>query len=214
MIPFCTTAQCQSLIDHGWRRFGKLFFRPVCQGCNECKNMRIVLDEFNFSKSQKRVLSKNKNTKVIVRQPTLTQDHVTLYDRYHTYMKDKKGWENDPISSQDYYHSFVDGHGEFGLEFLFIVDGVLAGIALVDVLEDGLSSIYCYYDHYFSDLSIGTFSILKQIEYAKKMNLEYIYLGYWVKENDSLSYKSKYTPYEILVSGFELEEAPIWRRPH
>jgi leucyl-tRNA---protein transferase len=210
MIPYCSKEQCQSFIDHGWRRFGKLFFRPQCVGCDECKSMRIRLNAFRFSKSQKRVLKKNSETKVIICKPTLSQEHLNMYDRYHAYMRDKKGWETESINSQDYYHSFVDGHHDYGLEFLYVIGGELAGVALVDHLEDGLSSIYCYYDHKYREYSIGTFSILKQIEYAKKMELAYIYLGYWVKENESLSYKSKYAPYEILDGSFEIEEETRW----
>jgi len=126
-------------------------------------------------------------------------------------MNDKRGWNTDSISSADYYNSFVDGYGSFGYEFLYIRDKKLIGVALVDILPNAMSSIYCYYDHNYEDYSIGTYSILKQIEYAKTLGIEYLYLGYWVEENRSLTYKSRYKPHEILIEGFEFGEETVWR---
>lgn len=211
IIDNCDSLMCKEYILHGWRRFGKLFFTPQCTDCNECKSMRIKIKEFEFTKSMKRVLKENIDTKVIIRHPTMSKEHLELYDKYHLYMKDKRDWDNEKISANDYYNSFVLGHGEFGYELLYFIDEKLVGVALIDILPNAISSIYCYYDHNYQKHSIGTFSILKQIMLAKSLNIEYLYLGYWVEKNDSLKYKSRFKPHEILQDGFEFEKEPVWK---
>ena len=211
LINNCGEKECKSYVEHGWRRFGKLFFTPICDGCDECKSMRIDVRSFQMSRTMKRILKKNADTRVIIRRPTLTSDHLNLYEKYHNRMNEKKAWNTEGISSSDYYNSFVDGYGTFGYEFLYIRDNKLIGVALVDILPNAMSSIYCFYDHDYEKYSIGTFSVLKQIEYAKKMEIDYLYLGYWVEENNSLSYKSKFKPHEILIEGFSFGEETVWR---
>jgi arginine-tRNA-protein transferase len=86
----------------------------------------------------------------------------------------------------------------------------LVGVDLVDFLDDGLSAIYFYYDPDFAKYSLGNYSIYKQIEMAKERELKWIYLGYYVKDCDSLNYKVNFTPYEILQNNDELDEAAVW----
>jgi len=210
MIDNCSALMCKDYIMHGWRRFGKLFFTPECDGCKECKSMRIDVDTFVLNRSMRRTIRKNSETKIILRHPTISKEHLELYDKYHNHMKDKRGWDNEKISPDDYYSSFVLGHGDFGYELLYIIDEKLVGVALVDILPGVVSSIYCYYDHDYKEYSLGTFSILKQIEYAKLLGIKYLYLGYWVKENQSLSYKSRFKPYQILIDGFEFRRESVW----
>jgi len=205
-----TTDQCQEYIEHGWRRFGKLFFTPICEGCQACLSMRINVKDFKPSRSHKRTIKANQKTKTVIARPSVSHEHLKLYDRYHADMKGRRGWENDSISAEEYFSSFVDGYNQFGYEFRYEVDEKLIGVALVDILHDGLSAIYCYYDPDYRHLSLGTYSILKQIEIANRINLDYIYLGYWVEDNASLTYKSRYHPHEILTGGFSRKESAIW----
>jgi arginine-tRNA-protein transferase len=88
----------------------------------------------------------------------------------------------------------------------------LIGVALVDILPNAVSAIYCYYDHSYVDLSIGKFSILAQIKIAKELNIPYIYLGYWIKEHFSMGYKEAYAPFEILQNRANPMEEPVWLR--
>jgi len=193
----CSAKECEDYIKGGWRRFGKLFFRPICHDCNECKNIKIIVDDFKLSKSFKRVLKKNKSTEVVLKRPSATIECVNLYNKYHKVMRSKRNWDDEEISFKDYYSTFVEGYNEFGFEINFVKDAKLIGVAFFDLIQSGISSTYCFYDHDYEKLSIGTFSILKQIEIAKKLNLKYIYLGYYVKENKSLKYKSRFKPFEI-----------------
>ena len=82
----------------------------------------------------------------------------------------------------------------------------------MDILENSISSIYCYYDHDYSDLSIGKFSILAQIKIAKELNIPYIYLGYWIKDHFSMGYKEAYEPFEVLINRANFDEKPIWKK--
>jgi leucyl-tRNA---protein transferase len=208
----CSTIQYQGMLERGWRRFGRMHFVPECSTCNKCVSMRIDVKNYKFSKSEKRVISKNRDTKLYIRQPSMSMEHLDLYDKYHKFMNDKKDWPYSPIEPSDYLKSYVEGKEEFAKEFLYIKDNKLIGVALVDILPKSISSIYCYYDHDFQDLSIGKFSILAQIKIAKEMNIPYIYLGYWIKDHYSMGYKEAYQPYEVLVNRASLEETPLWTK--
>ncbi|QKJ24015.1 arginyltransferase [Poseidonibacter lekithochrous] len=206
----CSTDQYQSMLERGWRRFGKMHFVPECKACTKCVSMRIDVAKYEFSKSEKRVISKNKDTKLYIRPPSMTLEHLNLYDKYHAFMNAKKDWPYSPIEPGEYQKSYVDGKAEYSKEFLYMKDNKLIGVALVDLLPNSVSSIYCYYDHDYSDLSIGKFSILAQIKIAKEMNIPYIYLGYWIKDHLSMGYKEAYKPFEILKNRPTLNEETIW----
>jgi len=209
-INDCDINDYQNMLEHGWRRFGKLHFTPECKNCTKCVSMRIVVDDFKFSKSHKRVFLKNDDTKVIVRKPSMTLEHLGLYDKYHYYMSQKKGWKYTQIEPLEYKRSYVNGSFDFGYEFLYLVNDILVGIALVDILPNAMSSIYCYYDHDFEYLSLGKFSILTQISLAKELKIPYIYLGYWIKDHLSMGYKEYYKPFEVLENRADLNEKTIW----
>ncbi|PLY06290.1 MAG: arginyltransferase [Arcobacter sp.] len=211
-IHKCTKEDYQNMLEHGWRRFGKMHFVPECKGCTKCISMRIDVKNYKFSRSEKRVFKKNLDIKLYIQAPTLTLDHLRLYDKYHYHMSQKKDWNYSPIEPSEYDRSYVQGKDEFTKEFLYVKDKKLVGVALVDMLPNSISSIYCFYDHDFEDLSIGKFSILAQIKIAKELNIPYIYLGYWIKDHFSMGYKEAYTPFEILKNRVSLEEETIWEK--
>ncbi len=206
----CATSQYQLMLERGWRRFGKMHFVPECKTCTKCVSMRIDVENYKFSKSEKRVIAKNKDTKLYIRPPSVTMEHLNLYDKYHKFMNEKKQWPYAPIEPNDYIRSYVDAKEEYAKEFLYVRDEKLIGVALVDVLPNSISAIYCYYDHDYQDLSIGKFSVLAQIKIAKEMKVPYIYLGYWIKDHFSMGYKESYNPFEVLKNRASLEEEPIW----
>ena len=210
VIDNCSAAYCQELIERGYRRFGKMYFRPDCATCDECKSIKIDVKNFEFSKSQKRVIKKASKIKSYIQRPSMSKTHLELFEKYHLYMKDKKGWEHNPTTVQGYYGSFVDAHNDFGYEILYYIDDILIGIDLIDVLEDGISSIYFYYDPDYMEYSLGKLSLYNQIMYAKNSNKKWIYLGYYVEGCPSLSYKSHYKPYLTLDGKPELNEEFKW----
>lgn len=207
-IQGCTPSFYYKLLDRGWRRFGNYFFVPICKECKACITIRQDCEAFVFSKSQKRILKNPLTLKVF--RPRVTQTHLALYDQYHKKMQDKKGWDYQNITPEAYYETFVQGYQSFGYEFDYYYEEQLVGVALVDILPNSISAVYCYYDHNFEKFSIGTYSILKQITIAKEYNIKYLYPGYWIKNHHSMGYKERFKPFEILSNRPHLNEETIW----
>jgi len=209
MIDECDAESCLNLVQRGYRRFGKMYFRPVCAECNECQSIKIDVNNYKFSKSARRVLKKASHLKTYIQKPTMTKEHLKIFKKYHLHMNQKKGWEYTETTAENYYHSFVVGHEDFGYEVLYFDEGTLVAVDLIDILEDGISSIYFYYDPSYAHLSLGKFSLYKQIKFATSANKSWIYLGYYVEDCPSLSYKAEYKPYLTLKdrpSEYELCE--------
>ncbi|MDR0746359.1 MAG: arginyltransferase [Helicobacteraceae bacterium] len=198
------------MLERGYRRFGRLFFRPACETCNECKSLRVKTAEFNWTRSFRRVAKINADIKTVVRRPTVSDERLAMFERFHQNRTDIRGWEYEPNGEQTYYEAFVDYAKDFGYELTYYLNDRLIGVALTDVLPEGHSAVYCYYDPDFSSRSIGTFSILKQIEIAASCNVPYLYLGYVVAMNRSLNYKVRFKPYEILRGAPGSDEPAFW----
>ena len=210
-VPDASKAFATAVIQRGWRRFGKYYFHPICQGCNACKSIRINVNEYQYTKSQRRAIKRNRETDIIVQKPSLTQSHIDLYNKYHAYKHNKDAWNFREINQKEYFENFVDGAQDFGKEVLYIRDQKLVGVDLIDVLEDGISSIYFYYDPDYAKLSLGTYSLLYQINLANILDLDWIYLGYWVEGCKAFAYKPKFQPQELLDGFPPIEEEPDWR---
>ena len=214
LIYNCTSQYCEDLIQRGWRRFGKIFFRPICVGCIKCDSIKIDVKKFNFSKSQKKAIRKNIDTKIIVQKPTVNSTYVDLHNKFHLYMKNKKDWNYTHHDEDMYYHSFVDGASDFAYEVLYFDQEKLIGVDLIDILPNGISSIYFFYDPDYAKLSLGVYSLLYQIKLAKMNFKDWIYLGYYIKKNDSLNYKDKYRPYITLEGRPEIDQPFIWSQKY
>ncbi|MEA3512605.1 MAG: arginyltransferase [Campylobacterota bacterium] len=209
-MEHCTIEEQENMLERGWRRFGNMHFVPECKTCDMCKTIRIDVEKFEFSKSQKRVINKNKNTEVYVQKPTLTYEHINLFNKYHKKMEEKKSWNENNIDVQEYHNSYVNGAHDFGKELLYFRDNKLVAVALCDIMPNGMSAVYCYYDHDFDNLSLGQFSILAQISIAKQNKVPYLYLGYWIQDHFSMGYKERYAPFEVLENRPNLDENTIW----
>lgn len=198
MIEECDSESAEALVERGFRRFGKMYFRPVCSECTECQSLKIDVANYNFSKSERRIMKKGSHLTTYVQTPTLTRDHLKIFKKYHLYMGERKGWEYTETTPENYHSSFISGHEDFGYEVLYYDEDKLIAVDLIDILENGISSIYFYYDPDYSNLSLGKLSLYNQIKFAKSRDKNWIYLGYYVKECPSLSYKSEYKPYLTL----------------
>jgi len=210
IIENCTVESSQALIERGFRRFGKMYFRPICTDCHECQSIKIDVKNFTFSKSARRVLKKASHLQSYMQRPTLTQEHLNLFEKYHLHMQDKKEWAYNETSPDHYYNSFVSGHEDFGYEILYFDDKRLVAVDLIDVLQDGISSIYFFYDPEYAHLSLGRYSLYKQIKYAQQRDKSWIYLGYYVKECPSLAYKAEYKPFVTLQGRPNEYEDFVW----
>lgn len=209
-IENCSSAQNAQLVKKGWRRFGNYYSRPQCKECDECKSLRIDAKNYEFSKNAKRTIKKNANTLFTVQSPTISNEHLEIYEKYHKKMEEKKGWRRYEIKPKSYHELYIAGAGKFGKEILYYIDDRLVAVDLVDFLDDGLSSIYFFYDPDFAKYSLGRYSIYMQIQLAKNFNLRWIYLGYYVKDCPSLNYKDRYRPFEILQNNPNEYEDDIW----
>lgn len=187
-----------SLSNLGFRRSGKHFYRPHCEDCQACTPIRINAALFTPTKSQKRILKKNNNIKIHILPAGFHEDHYLLYEKY-LHSRHADGDMFPPSRSQ--YRSFlVDGHS--CTQFIeFSLDGQLCAVAVCDQLDDGLSAIYTFFDPDYPALSLGKFAILWQIEEAKKRNLKYSYLGYFIKDCRKMAYKNQYSPFEARINN-------------
>jgi len=213
-IEEATQSYNTALINRGWRRFGCYYFHPICNGCNECKSVRIDVNNFRTTKSQRKSIKRNSDTEIIIQKPSITQAHIDLYNKYHAFKHQKDDWSHRNISPREYRENFVEGAHDFGKEVLFLQDGKIIGIDLIDILDDGISSIYFYYDPDCARLSLGTYSLLYQIELAKVLDLPWIYLGYWVDECKAFAYKPNFQPQEILDGFPKIDKVANWEPFH
>ncbi len=210
VIQECSKEQCESLILRGWRRFGAMYFRPICTECTACESLKIDVENYVFSKSERRILRKNSHLTTFIRPPSISGEHLELFYRYHAYKHKTRNWDSPKIDPKNYQASFVNGHGDFGYEVLYFEGEKLIAVDLIDILEEGISSLYCYYDPHTPNLSLGKYTLLEQILLAKRLGLKWIYLGYYVKGCQSLEYKASYVPLHILQGRPEENKTPLW----
>lgn len=211
IIDQCTPEAYEEMLFRGWRRFGRVFFRPICAHCTECLGLRVPVEDFNPDRSMRRNRKRNQDLRAILQPVSLSATHLELYDRYHRDMADRKGWKGKGIDPIDYYQTFVDGHQDFGHELLLVADNRLVGVALVDLLPTAISAVYCFYDPEERQRGLGVFSVLQQIEFAKKRKIPHVFLGFWIEGNTSMRYKANYRPHEILQGRPDFEEEPLWQ---
>lgn len=206
-------AEFEAMLARGWRRQGACFFRPGCPRCTKCRSLRVDAAAFSPNKGQRRCLKKNEGVRLVVRKPSLTREHLDVFNAYHADMHLRRGWSREHTTAEEYARTFLAGHFEFAQEFLYLRGSELVGVGLVDVTPGALSSIYFYHRPHWRPLGPGTFSALKELEYAKQTGRRWLYLGYWIAENASMSYKNRFTPHEILERYVGEGEAPVWRAP-
>lgn len=200
-----------TVIQRGWRRYGKNFVYPVCYGCTECKSLRVGVKDYKFTSSQKKAIKRNLDTTVVVQKPSVSKAHLDLYNKYNRFKTKNNDWDSEKFTEEKYREEYVDGAHDFGQEILYYIDDKLVGVDLVDVLFDGISSIYCYYDPEYRWYSLGTYSLLYEIKLAQELGLEWMYLGYWVEDYKAFEYKQNFKNMEILEGYPRVFEKPAWK---
>lgn len=211
VIDQCPAEDYQRMLERGWRRFGRIFFRPVCVGCQECRSLRVDVAEFHANRSMQRTARRNQDLEIVLQPPSITNQHLQLYQRYHQDMSDRRGWPGKDASPVDYFQTFVEGGESYGHELLILDGNRLVAVALVDLLPRAISAVYCFYDPELRQRSLGVFSVLEQVALARQRDASYLYLGYWVAGNVSMRYKANYHPHQILAGRPAATEAPEWR---
>ncbi|RMH23137.1 MAG: arginyltransferase [Acidobacteria bacterium] len=210
LIDGCSAATYQRLLALGWRRFGRVFFRPICAGCNACLGLRVDVARFRPNRSMRRTVKKNLDLTISIGRPGISAEQLDLYHRYHAAQSDRRGWRRHSVSPADYYQSFIEGGEDFARELLIRQRERLLAVALFDRLPEALSAVYCYYDPDHRDRGLGVMAVLQEIGLAQRLKLPHLYLGYWIEDNRSMSYKARYRPHQILDGRPEEGDVPRW----
>jgi arginyl-tRNA--protein-N-Asp/Glu arginylyltransferase len=184
------------LTDMGFRRSGEHIYRPWCDDCNECKSVRVPLTGFHVSKSQKRVLNRNKDLKVTFELPSCSDEIYALYEDYIN-QRHSDGDMYPPSIEQ--FESFLCQSTESSnTRFIcFRLDQKLLAVAVVDLLPKGVSAIYTFFDPMYEIRSLGRLAVLWQIRWAQSQEMDFVYLGYWIKDCQKMAYKAEYRPLQV-----------------
>lgn len=185
-----TNALYSQLIQHGFRRSGEHVYRPFCQACNACVPVRISVNHFRPNRSQRRCLKKNDDVTLSIRPAVFDDEHYDLYQRYLAHRHAGGGMDNP---SKETYLQFLTSSWSDTAFIEFRTADKLLAVAITDFVNDAASAFYTFFDPEYSERSLGTFAILKQIELAQQQNLSWLYLGYWIGDSPKMRYKSHFS---------------------
>jgi len=191
-------------MDAGFRRSGRVIYQPVCVGCRSCVAIRIPVETFTPDKSQRRAGRRNQDLSVGVGLPTPTGEKFQLYEEYCRH------WHG-AAETHDYaaFTSFLYESPVETLEMTYRdAAGNLLGVGICDVCQESLSSVYFYFDPAAASRSLGTFSALWEIDFARRLNIPHYYLGYWVNGCGAMQYKANFNPHELLDTDGVWRPAP------
>lgn len=183
----------------GFRRSHNIAYAPVCPGCNACVPIRIRADAFTPDRTQKRIERRNADLLVQEMPPRATAEQYALFQAYQS-ARHGDG-DMSTMSFYDYRAMVEDTPIETSLVEFRLPSGRLVGACLTDRLEDGLSAVYSFFETELGPRSLGTYAIIWLVRRAVALNLENVYLGYWVEESKKMAYKAKFQPSEVLRGG-------------
>jgi arginine-tRNA-protein transferase len=185
------------LIQLGFRRSGKFVYRPHCELCNACIPVRIPVNDFISKRSQRRAMKLHDRLSVAIIPLHFSEEHFSLYSAYQVA---RHSGSKDQESAEQYRNFLVQSNVE-SVMVEFRLDDQLKMVSVVDIVSDGISAVYTFYDASDAHASYGTYNVMWLIKWCKRLRLGYLYLGYWIKESPKMAYKQNFVPQEALIDG-------------
>ncbi len=192
------------LIQQGFRRSGNFAYRPHCERCQACISIRIVLDAFEPTRSQKRAFRQHADLQAQVMPVGFELSHFALYQAYQAarHADVELAGTSQQLEDAEQYRQFLC---QSNVESMMVEfrdpQNLLKMVSVVDVIQDGLSAVYTFYDTGDPKASLGTYSILWLAEQARSLGLPYLYLGYWIADSQKMAYKQAFKPQQRLIQG-------------
>jgi len=186
----------ENLLSRGWRRSGTTYYQNHCPGCMSCIPIRVPVEGFVPSKSQRRVMRRNGNVRFTVEPSAFDRETYELYCRY----VESRHNSGDTTTELEFEHFLADSPQT--TEVMRYYEGNrLLGAGWIDVMPDGLSSVYFAFDPQESSRSLGTYSVTQEIAYARALGKKWLYLGFYVPGSRKMAYKANFKPHQLLLNG-------------
>lgn len=190
-----------TLIHHGFRRSGEFTYKPHCTHCQACIPVRIPVDQFKTNRSQRRSIKEHSALTTHILPVEYQEEHFNLYQDYQRSRHADSIEETSTTNAIMQYRQFIATSNIDTLLVEFRQNDQLKMVSVIDIINDGLSAVYTFFDTSNVKYSFGTYNILWQIAWAKQLGLPYVYLGYWIAQSQKMDYKKHFQPQEKLMNN-------------